>query len=305
MKAFPKLKSKAILAPMIGITDIAFRALSKKYGAGLTYTGLTSSTALVRNKKNVSRLTIEKKIKPVAVQLFGSEIDDIVSSAIAIEKYFDIIDINCGCPATNIIKAGSGAMLMKDPEKIAKIINRLVSSIKKPVTIKIRAGFTPNKYNAIEIAKLAEDAGASAIAIHGRTKNCGYREPANWNIIRDVKNAVNIPIIGNGDVTTPEVFKQRLEQSGVDYIMLGRGAMKNPYLFTQVNNFLKKGHYNEKNKLEIIKEYIELAEKYKIAYSLIKRNIMQITTGLEAGAILRFKISKCKSLNELKALLEI
>ncbi|MBI5332799.1 MAG: tRNA-dihydrouridine synthase [Candidatus Aenigmarchaeota archaeon] len=330
-KKFPKLKSKAVLAPMIGFTNAAFRALAKKYGACLTYTGLISSAALAKNKeellhnsskscngnnnipytfhyknKEIARiLRTEIKVSPVACQLFGSDAENIAKAAAIVEDCFDIIDINCGCPAVNVTKLGAGSALMKKPEKIADIVRQAIESVNIPVTVKIRAGISPSKLNAIETAKMIEEAGAAAIAVHGRARNQGYKTPADWNVIREIKEALDIPVIGNGDIATPEQFKQRLDESNVDYIMIGRAGMKNPYLFRQINDYLKTGEYKHKDKLSIIADYMKLAEKYNISYDLVKNNVIQMTKGIEQGAALRKLLSTCKTLENLKKLIDL
>src|SRR3989338_3412011 len=172
---FPKLKSKAILSPMSGVTDIAFRVIAKKYGAGLTYTEFTSSDSLVSgNISALKKIKIGESESPVAVQLFGSNVDEVIAAAKIVQDKFDVIDINCGCPAWKVIKGGSGSEMLKQPEKIASFVNKLVSAVNKPVTVKIRIGIDERNINAIEVAKLVEDAGASAIAVHGRTQKQGY-----------------------------------------------------------------------------------------------------------------------------------
>src|SRR3989338_7456964 len=250
MKQFPKLKGKAILSPMAGVTDVAFRTLCKKYGAALTCTEFVSSTAIVRGSEKTKEMLItDPSEKPVQVQLFGNNLQDVIEAAKYVEKTFDIIDINCGCPAWKVIQTGAGSALLNNPEKIAHIISKLTDAVSKPITLKIRAGVDKDHINAIEIAKIAEDAGAAAIGIHGRTQKQGYQGTADWNIIKQVKQAVNIPVIGNGDVFTPEVFKQRIEESGVDYILIARGATSNPYIFQQITDYMKKESYTSKDQL--------------------------------------------------------
>lgn len=297
---FPKLASRAILSPMSGVTDVAFRALCRKYGAGLTYTEFVSGTAIVRGNIKTSKMLKTDEIeKPVAVQLFGNSFDDIVLAAKHVEKKFDVIDINCGCPAWKVIKTGAGSEMLKKPEGISKLVRMLVDSVKVPVTVKIRSGIDEKNINAIEVAKAAEQAGASAIAVHGRTQKQGYRGEADWQIIKKVKEAVEIPVIGNGDVFTPETFKDRLEQSNVDYIMLARGAIGNPGLFRQVNDYLEKGEYDDYDKLESFFEYLELAKKHKIEFTQIKTQAMNFTKGLEGSAKLRRKIALCANQDKL------
>lgn len=302
---FPKLKSKAVLSPMAGITDVAFRALGAKYGAGLTYTEFVSGTAIVRgNFKSLKMIETSPEEKPVAVQLFGNSVEDVCEAARQLEHKFDVIDINCGCPAWKVIKTGAGSELLKSPEKIESFVNKLVSAVNRPVTVKIRKGIDDENVNAVEVAKIVENAGASAIAIHGRTQKQGYTGVADWEIIKKVKEAVNIPVIGNGDVFTPEQFKEKLDYSGVDAIMIARGAIGNPYIFTQIDNYLKTGKYEKINPIPLFFEYLEFAEKYGIDFSSIKTHAMSFTKGIIGGAELRNKLSEAKTIEEITLVLK-
>ena len=298
---FPKLKSKALLSPMAGVTDVAFRTLAKQYGAGLTYTEFVSSSGIVRGNKNTLKMIETSSIeKPVAVQLFGNNIEEVIEAAKLMEKKFDIIDVNCGCPAWKVIKTGAGSAMLNDEIKIGKFINKLSSSINKPVTLKIRTGIDDKKINAVKVAKIAEENGASAIAIHGRTQKQGYSGTANWNIIKDVKESVEIPVIGNGDVFSPEIFKEKLEFSNVDYIMIARAAIGNPFIFKQINDFLKNGTYNKKNPIDQFSELLVLAEKYNLAFKLIKNHAINFTKGLFKSSRIRESLSKSNNLEEIK-----
>jgi len=283
-RKFPKLNNKAILSPMEGVTDVAFRELCKKYGAALTYTEFTSGTAIVRNsRKSLEKIRTSVLEKPVAVQLFGKDFNDVVLAAKLVEKDFDIIDINCGCPAWKVIKSGAGSEMLKKPK-----------------------GIDDNSINILEVAKICENAGASAIAVHGRTQKQGYSGKANWELIKQVKEIVKIPVIGNGDVFTPEDFKEKLKFSKVDAIMIARGALGNPYIFKQINDYLKIGKYNKNpDKIKLFFEYLELAEKYKISFPQIKTHAVSFTKGLQSGAELRKKIMSCKDKDELVKVLSI
>lgn len=303
MGSFPKLSSPAILSPMAGVTDVAFRALCKRYGAGLTCTEFVSGTGLVRGNTHTHRMVeTDPSEAPVAVQLFGNNVQDVVDAARMFEDRFDIIDINCGCPAWKVIKTGAGSEMLKSPEKIASFVNRLASSVSKPVTVKIRAGIDAGSINAVEVAKVVEDAGAAAIAVHGRTQVQGYSGEADWGIIKQVKDAVDIPVIGNGDVFTPEVFKRRLDESGVDAIMLARGAVGNPFIFTQINQYLKTGSYESRDRLSLFDEFLGSARKHELDFGIVKNHAIMFSKGMVGGAALRLALTRCATLEELQDL---
>ncbi len=297
---FPKLKFPAVLSPMAGVTDIAFRTLAKKYSAGMTYTEFISSAAIVRgNKASLKLIEVDPSEKPVAVQLFGHNVEEIIQAAKLVEERFDVIDVNCGCPAWKVIKTGAGSAMLNNPELIGKFVNKLASSVNKPVTVKIRTGISESKINAVEIAKIVEDSGGAAIAVHGRTQKQGYSGKADWEIIKQVKEKVNIPVIGNGDVFTPEDFKEKLEFSKVDAIMIARGALGNPYIFQQIKDYLETGKYQKENRIQQFLEYLEIAQKYDLSFRILKSQSFSFTKGIIGGGNLRNKFGSCKTAEEL------
>ncbi|MBI4173748.1 MAG: tRNA dihydrouridine synthase DusB [Candidatus Aenigmarchaeota archaeon] len=302
---FPKLASPAVLSPMAGVTDAAFRTVARRYGAGLTYTEFVSSAALVRgSKRTLEMLRTDPIEKPVAVQLFGSSVDEVVVAAQTIADGFDIIDVNCGCPVWKVIRSGAGSAMLRRPGQISNFISRLADAVSKPVTVKIRIGIDAQTINAVEVARLVEDAGAAAIAVHGRTQEQGYAGQADWEIIRRVKQAVSIPVIGNGDVFTPEVFAQRLAESGVDAIMIARGALGNPGIFRQINQYLKTGAYEPEDRIARFFEYLELAQQYGVPFGNVKGHAMAFTKGLRDGAGLRDRLARAQSHEEFLGILQ-
>lgn len=298
---FPALKSKAVLAPLAGVTDVAFRSLARRYGAGLSYTEFVSSAGLVHGDLQSSKLLqIAPDEHPVGVQIFGNNTEELVAAAKAVEDRFDVIDLNCGCPAWKVIKTGAGSALLNDPARIGRLVKALVSHVSSAITIKIRTGIDHKQLTAVEVAIEAEAAGASAVTVHGRTQKQGFSGKADWNRIAQVKNAVSIPVIGNGDVTSPECFEQRLEESGVDAIMIGRGALNNPFLFSQINQYFATGTYAEKPSLMQYQEYISLAKTYALPLVSLKRHAMNFTKGLVGGARLRQTITRCTRIDDLQ-----
>ncbi len=243
-----ELKNKVVVAPMAGVTNHAYRSIMKEFGAGLIYTEMVSDKALVHgNEKTFKMLYIDEDEKPVAIQLFGSEVDTMVKAAKIIEEHAncDILDINMGCPVKKVTKTGAGSKLMTTPELTEDIVRSIVEAVDIPVTVKIRSGWDHHSINAVEIAKRCERAGASAIAVHGRPKSQLYRGKADWSIIKDVKDAVSIPVIGNGDITSPEKAKQMLEETGCDAIMIGRATQGNPWIIKQTVEYLESNDYDK------------------------------------------------------------
>lgn len=302
---FPKLPHKAVLSPMAGVTDVAFRTLCKRHGAGLTVTEFLSAAAIVRESERTRKmLATDPSENPVAVQLFGHDENDVITAAQEVQSQFDIIDINCGCPAWKVIKSGAGSAMLEDESKIHKFVSGLVDATSVPITVKIRIGIDAKRINAVQVAKLVEEAGASAIAVHGRTQKQGYSGTADWNVIKQVKESVGIPVIGNGDVFTPETFKKRLDESGVDYIMVARGAIGKPYVFQQINDYLKKGEYRvltNTEQLDLFDEYLALAKKYDIQFAPVKIHAQSFTSGQTGASKFRAKLVQIKTFAELEA----
>jgi tRNA-dihydrouridine synthase B len=309
MVRFPKLKSKLILAPMHEVTNIAFRIMCKGYGAGLVSTELLSANAIVEENRAMLKMAkTDKSEEPASAQLFGQNSEIMAKAAKILEKNFKVIDINFGCPSKRIMGQGSGAALLKKKNKIAEIVKGVSSSIKKPLSVKIRAGFDCNNINAVEIAKICEKNGASAIIIHGRTVGQGYSGKADWKVIKNVKDAVKITVVGNGDVIDGISTKKMLEETGCDYIMIGRAAIGNPFIFKRINEYLKTGKTITQTKEEKIKdyfEYVELTKKYD-CFSLkdARWKAQEFTKGLEGSSKFRKKLNVIKNWDEIESLMK-
>jgi nifR3 family TIM-barrel protein len=301
-------KSKLFLAPMADVTDVSFRLLCKKYGAGLTFTEMISSTALARKNNNSLKLfDVQESERPVGIQLMGQNLEDIKKAIKFVEGKVDIIDFNMGCPVEKIVKQGNGAALMKRPNKIREIIRTAKSVTDKPISIKIRSGWDKKSINAVEIAKIAEEEGCAFITVHGKTKTQDRSSKADWNIIKQVKDSVKIPVVGNGGINSPEDAKRIFEETGCDYVMIGRAASKNPFIFKQINDYLEKGDYKEisfKDKLKFFREYLELSDKYKPALKYIKDHAIYLTKGFKDSRELRVNLSKTKSISDIKKVLQ-
>ena len=307
MKKFPQLSSKIVLAPMHNVSNLAFRLMCKKYGAGLVSTELLSANAISRENNAVLRLALfDKSEKPVVCQIFSQNTENLIKAAkILEEKGFDIIDINFGCPSKKILEQGSGGALLKRKNKIGEIVKAVSSEVDIPISVKIRSGFK-NKINAVEIAKICEENGASAIIVHARTVEQGYSGKADWKIIKNVKEAVKIPVIGNGDVFSAEDAERMFKETKCDYIMIGRAAIGNPFIFKQINHYLKTGELIKQTKEDKIKdyfEYIELCKKFDIfSVKDAKQKAQEFTKGLEGSARLRRELNKVKEWVEIERL---
>ena len=308
-----ELMNPYILAPMAGVTDLPFRLLCREQGAGLLCMEMVSAKAIQYNNKNTKALLeIHPEEPPVSLQLFGSDPNVISEIAKQIEELpFSILDINMGCPVPKIVRNGEGSALMKEPKLVHEIVSKTVKAIKKPVTVKIRKGFDDSCINAVEIAKIIEDAGASAVAVHGRTREQYYSGKADWDIIRQVKEAVSIPVIGNGDVVSGESAIAMQEQTGCDGVMIGRGAQGNPWIFSELLAYDRTGEMPARPTKEEIKQMIyrhgALQVKYKGEYLGIRemrKHVSWYTSGLPNSAKLRGEINAVESLEELESLLE-
>ena len=306
------LDNPYVLAPMAGVTDLPFRLLCREQGVGLLCMEMVSAKAIQYNNKNTKALLeIHPEELPVSLQLFGSEPDVISEIAKQIEELpFSILDINMGCPVPKIVKNGEGSALMKNPKLVHEIVSKTVKAIEKPVTVKIRKGFDDSCINAVEIAKIIEDAGAAAVAVHGRTREQFYSGKADWDIIRQVKEAVSIPVIGNGDVVSGESAIAMMKQTGCDGVMIGRGAQGNPWIFSELIEYERTGKMPERPSLEEIKNmmlrHAQLQLQYKGEYLGIRemrKHVAWYTTGLANSAKLRAEINAVETYEQLESLL--
>ena len=308
-----ELENPYILAPMAGVTDLPFRLLCKEQGAGLLCMEMVSAKAIQYNNKNTKALLeIHPEELPVSLQLFGSDPDVISEIAKRIEELpFSILDINMGCPVPKIVKNGEGSALMKNPKLVYEIVRKTARAIQKPVTVKIRKGFDDTCINAVEIAKIIEDAGGKAVVVHGRTREQYYSGKADWDIIRQVKEAVSIPVIGNGDVVSGESAIAIQKETGCDGVMIGRGAQGNPWIFSELLEYERTGKMPLRPSVEAIKKmmirHAQLQMQYKGEYLGIRemrKHVSWYTSGLPNSAKLRDEINRVESYEELEQLLE-
>lgn len=290
------ISGRLILGPMAGITDLPFRLLCKEQGANLLYTEMISAKGIYYNNKNTEKLLqIDENEHPITVQLFGSEPELMASIAAKIcNRDFDILDINMGCPVPKVVNNGEGCALMKDIELSAKIIKSVSSEISKPVTVKIRKGFDDNTINAVEFAKMAQENGAKAVAVHGRTRKQYYSGKADWNIIKQVKEAVNIPVIASGDIFTPEDAARCLKETNCDGLMIARGARGKPWIFRQIKSFLENKKKLPEPSIEeviaMILRHAKMLMDFKgevIAMREMRKHITWYTVGYKNSASMR------------------
>ena len=298
-----------ILAPMAGITDMPFRALCREQGATFSYTEMISAKALYyKNKNTLPLLQVADGERPIAVQLFGSEPELLAQEALKLEEGpYDIFDVNMGCPVPKVVNNGEGSALMRDPEKIGQIVSAMTKVLHKPVTIKIRKGFSADQINAVEVAKRAEDAGAAAIAIHGRTREEYYSGHADYDIIRQVKEAVSIPVMGSGDIYKGKDAKRMLDETGCDAVMIARGARGNPWIFREVAHFLETGEELPRPSVEEVKEMILRHARMLIdfcgenmAIRQMRKHAGYYVTGYPDASRIRREVNLCVTFSDLE-----
>ena len=309
-----EVNKKVVLAPMAGISNSAFRRICKSMGADLVYAEMVSDKAIYyNNKKTIDMLYMTDEERPIAQQIFGSDVDSFVVAAKYIEETMhpDIIDINMGCPVPKVaLKAQAGSALLKNPAKIKEIVKAVVNSVSCPVTVKIRSGWDEKSINAVEVAKIVEEAGASAITIHARTRSQGYSGKADYNIIKQVKEAVNIPVIGNGDIKTCFDAKRMLDETNCDLVMVGRGLLGNPWLIKEINEYLENGVVIDKptdiEKIDMCLKHLSLLEEFeceKQAVLEIRSHVGWYLKGIKNANEVKQNIFKTKNINEIKRML--
>lgn len=311
-KSMIDLKDKLILAPMAGVTDLPFRLLCKEQGCDVLYTEMVSAKAVLYKNRNTEPLmTYQQQEHPIGLQLFGSEPEVMAKIASQVqERGYDFIDINMGCPVPKIVNNNEGSALMKQPKLVGEIVSAMVKATEIPITVKIRKGFDENRVNAVEIARIIEESGASAVAVHGRLRSEYYSGQADWDTIRQVKEAVHIPVIGNGDLTSPQDVLRMREETGCDAFMIGRGAKGKPFIFSQMKTYFEKGYIPEKPSLsdmvQVMLRHAHMMVEYKGEFTGIhemRKHIAWYTTGYPRSSKLRDQVNHVESFQELEELL--
>lgn len=307
-----ELKNNVVMAPMAGVTDIAYRIILEEMGVGLATTEMVSAKGLYyKNRNNHIILQKAPGEYPLAVQLFGSDPIIMSNMALKIADDYDIIDVNMGCPVNKVVSNGEGSALMKNPEKAYSVLHAMCALVPKPVTVKFRKGYDEEHVNAVEFAKMAEDAGVAAITIHGRTRSQMYSGKADWDIIREIKEAVHIPVIGNGDIFTPEDAGRMIRETGCDGVAIARGAKGNPWLIRRTVRYLKDGTLlpepEPDEKKEVIRRHAELMIKYKgekMAMPEMRSHLAWYTAGIPGSAAVRNEMNQVSTMDELLHLLD-
>lgn len=307
------IPNRVVLAPMAGVSNWAFRLTVKEFGAGLVCAEMVSDKGIVnKNKKTMDMLYIDDAEKPMSLQIFGGEKDSMITAAQFVDQHTnaDIIDINMGCPVPKITKCDAGSRWLLQPEKIYELVSAVSAAVDKPVTVKMRSGWDDDSIFALENAKAAEEAGAKALALHGRTREQMYEGRADWDIIRRVKQQANIPIIGNGDIDSPEIAKKRLDETGVDAVMIGRAALGNPWIMYRITQYIEKGILiDEPSPEEKVKVCLLHADRLtkikseKVAIMEMRKHAAWYLKGLKGNGKIRKQINEVETRFELEALL--
>ncbi len=309
-----EIENRIIMAPMAGITNIAFRKIIKEFGAGLVVSEMVSDKALCYgNKKTIEMLNVDENEHPMSIQIFGGDVDSMVKAAKFVDENSncDIIDINMGCPVQKVLKAHAGSYLLQHPSLVYDIVKNVVEVVNKPVTVKIRIGYDFHSINCVEIAQLIEKAGASAIAVHGRTRSQMYEGHADWSYIAEVKKAVSIPVIGNGDVRTPQDAKRMLDETGCDAVMVGRAALGNPWVIKQMVAYVENGVLLEDPSIDDkIDQCLNHAKRLLIvegernAIRQMRGHAPWYIKGLKSASQMKNYLSKIETYQELETALE-